>query len=971
MAGILRWKDLQNVNTTEKEINQLFGLLAVATDLNRIVGYKYTGKELNSAFETVADYNAHKSSELTKAHPLEPNTLNGLVLADETVPLGKIKDNSNILLKKDIESFDREVDQIEVKVSDLEDQVKIVYDLAMGINSSELPAIIQNLIKHIDIESDAHDASAISFGNYYPIETNILAGSAYTKVSKENARFFKEADFVRISDDVSSPFITSVSEINYDTGQIRFQEAVPENYELKNNPIIFVETQKNIQAAITRSLRNTTDTLYGRLSIIQSRNDDALIVQNNGTGYSARFNNFTSKTSDSFSVELGSDNATTNFEIRNDSKRVAFSVNDIGVTKLNDIIFEDRATKKTGYFTKQGLSEDRLWKLPNRSGYVPVGDLTFQELLKVTLDKYSKSISIAPAFLQNYDGEFVHAWTTMEKPSAFPGGTVSLEVRLGADGITNQLTGQWVTVVPFLTDNDNIGFFYGPLKPTKQEAIEAYECFVPSAYMKLAKLVMTGDGQGNIDATSIEVISDQRPIFTMGVSSAFYDEKVYYNDGLISGSTISLPRNSRAGGIRQTYKIGKGQLEVYLDGVYQEVIRDYVETIGQPEGKIRILKDIKPKSEIRFRITYTAAAASGGIQAATLQSAYQASPFLMLTDLYGKIEIDSMELEELIQIKRSIRVDNGILGAKYYELTKQSSEPGDLTKTKLWSNTAKELLFGKFNINKEIEAAQTKTIKKFFNNTGGPIPARFAVALHPVLPDHIVLADTSTEGWFSKVIGITETLIESDNWGSVVLNGTMDGFDGFSHGETLVVNPKMPGELITKTQFMPDPIAAYVEVGIINGTGLIVMINDSKKDKNYTRTFKAGENFAKNIPVLVRLGKPSNNEVKKHVYKATKTLANATQNFWVYGIVCPKVDILAGQWIDVYLPGKEIKIVATVPFGFEDNEIGLPLYLGNDGTFDVHQQIAYGTADVIAKVGFVEDNRSISLHDIQIMSTVP
>jgi hypothetical protein len=240
-----------------------------------------------------------------------------------------------------------------------------------------------------------------------------------------------------------------------------------------------------------------------------------------------------------------------------------------------------------------------------------------------------------------------------------------------------------------------------------------------------------------------------------------------------------------------------------------------------------------------------------------------------------------------------------------------------------------------------------------------------------VLPDHVVLADTSTEGWFSKVIGITETVIESDSWGNVVLNGTMTGFDSFSHGDILVVNPKMPGELISKLQYMPDPIAAYVEVGVVNGTGLIVMINDSKKDKNYTRTFKAGEDFAKNIPVLVRLGKPINGEIKKHVYRATKALANAKQNFWVYGIVCPEVDITAGQWIDVYLPGKEIKINASIPLGFDDNEVGLPLYLGIDGSFDVYQQMTYGTADVIAKVGFVEDNRSISLHDIQIMSTVP
>ena len=220
MAGILRWKDLQNIRTTEVEINLIAGLIANANDINKIIGFKYSGKELNTAFENVAKFENHEQKELSQAHRLEFGTLSGQVIAESSLPLNRVKDSQDILLKKDIESFNREVDQVEQKLSDLDSQIKNLYDLAMGINGSELPNVIQNLISHIDDVLDAHDATAISFGNYFKLTTELVAGSAYTSVAPADARFLTEGDSVKLVDDVSFPLTTTVVEINYVTGQI-------------------------------------------------------------------------------------------------------------------------------------------------------------------------------------------------------------------------------------------------------------------------------------------------------------------------------------------------------------------------------------------------------------------------------------------------------------------------------------------------------------------------------------------------------------------------------------------------------------------------------------------------------------------------------------------------------------------------------------------------------------------------------
>jgi len=49
------------------------------------------------------------------------------------------------------------------------------------------------------------------------------------------------------------------------------------------------------------------------------------------------------------------------------------------------ITFEDRNTLESGAMVHQDLTDTRTWILPDRSGYLGVGDTTFSELLKVRL----------------------------------------------------------------------------------------------------------------------------------------------------------------------------------------------------------------------------------------------------------------------------------------------------------------------------------------------------------------------------------------------------------------------------------------------------------------------------------------------------------------------------------------------------------------------------------------------------------
>lgn len=977
MAGLIRWRNLQNIQTTEAEINKLAGLLAVAEDLNRIIGFTGTGTQLNDAVQIASELQTHKQTSLADAHPLQSNSLDGNVIGIETLPLNRINNYANILTQADIDDFSTDVDIIQQDLQTAQNEIQNLYSLITGIEDNGLPQVIDNLISHIEKTEDAHDASAISLGNYYYLASSTTSNATQLIISTDDIRWFKEGDEISITDDISVYYDRTVTGVNYNTGHISFTPSIVDPLTVSHNAIIFNRSQGNAQEGIDRSLRNTTDVFTGRLTINQNSDNNAIEINKTGLGYTAKFNDFVSKTLNSFEVELGKNDGTSHFILDNSDKRVAFSVTDDGVTHLNRILFEDRDSYFLGEMDHQPLTFTRSWMLPDRSGYIGLGDLTFQELLKVSLIEGTKEFQIAPGFMQNYDGEIVYAWTTMEEPSKFPGGTVDIEAQMIADNTLIDIGSSWQVINMYITDQDDIGFMYGPLESVRQDAIDNFHNIVPSAYMKLAQFIIKGDGVGGIDQSSIEILSDQRPIFTMGVSSAFYDETTDFIGGLSAGVLVTLPRNYRAGGIRQTYKPGKGQLEVYLDGVYQKVNLDYIEVVGEPEGQIRFLKDLKPESQVRFRITYTSAAAGGGIQAATLQSAYESGPTINASDIYGPITIDSFDLDIPFIVDKSIIVNGSIYDTKALELVPQTSEPGETDISKIYLDQYQDLILKRylpsgstyFNITKEIINSQESTSRVFINNTGAPIPKGAPVSLHPSLTGQIVLTNTSTEGPLARCIGLAGEVIPNGQPGRVILNGILSGISGFAQASVLVVDPTNPGVLINKNLYAETPTSAYVEVGTVNGSQIIVDIDRNKKEKKNIITKVAGESFQANVPKIVRLAKGT--ETANAVYVASKELANANQNFWAYGIVCPSSNVAAGELIKVYLEDEPLSIPVSSGIAFSNSEIGLPFYMGIDGNPKAFNAIAYNSGDAIIKVGMISAARTILLKSPQIMGTQP
>ena len=980
MAGILRWRNLQNIKPTEVQINLLEGLSITATVLNQLSGFTGTGEELNQAIISTGLLADHLAQDLSHAHPLLANSLDGHVLGDETIPLVKMESYLDILTQADIVEFENRTMLVEGDNTTLNDRMTNLEILMTGIQNDGLADVIDNLLNHIDKIEDAHDALAISLGNNYPLVTDVSNGNMNNfDLSLDQIKWFKIGDEVSLTDDISGDYSHRiVTDINYDTGKITVNSNLPAALLVQHHALIVNLSQKSVQTGVERSLRNTTDIFSGRLDLNQGTSNDQIRINHTGSGRTINANTLDIKTDLNATVELGDGDGTTSFILNNSSKRRAFSVADDGKAVLNNLSLEDRGTDFLGLITHQTLTSAQTWTLPNRSGLIGLGDLTFTELLKVSYVSGTKTFNISAGYKNDYQGQKIYAWTTMENGSEFDGGSLDLETEMDADGELQDLGAQWQVANIFITPEDTIGLMYGPREATKEEAISEFLNIVPSAYMKLAQIIYQGNGlSGGLSGviqSSISILSDQRPILSMGVSSAFYDEDITYSEGLGAGERITLPHNSRAGSVRQTFKKGAGQLEVYLDGIYQEVNKDYFEDEETPEGKIHFNKNLMDDSVVRFRITYTSAAAGSALEATTLQDAYQAGPIIDLNDFVGPIEISSHSLTVGLIIEGNVSIAGNLYDTKSVELTAEPLEPGRDETSKLYMNSSFDLILKRFapsyveyyNITAEIEAAQKSIKKRFFNSTGSQIPAKKVVSLHHSLSSYVILTDVSVDDYKAAAIGITTEAIEDNTWGEVILLGVAPISGGFPHDTILVVDPANPGSMIPRNAYVETPTSVLVEMGRSNGSEIFLQVRRYEKTQKNTTVKKAGEFFAAGVAKAVRMAKST--ETFGSVYLADKRLANSLQNFWVYGIVCPRSDIAAGEDILVNIYKETIHLPSAI---FFSGDIGKPCYLGDNGDIVSYDAISYGSSDAIIKIGMIENSNKMVMDSIQMMGTQP
>lgn len=973
MAGIIRWRDIQNLLVTEDQINLLAGLEINASLLNQLDGFTGTGAALNLAIATVPTINTHIAKDLANAHPLNPNSLDGGVLAVSTVAKSKLAFNAlddvdKLVLENSIAEINTDLSQVQTQVANL-------YTVLFPSTTGDIAEQFDQIIGHIEKLENAHDATAISFGNAFVLQSNIPVGATQAFIPLDVIRFFKTGDEVEFRDTNSGPEVRTLIGVDYNGSQIGWTTPLLQEYRIVNSSTLKNISHANVQQSIYRSLRNTTDVLTGRLTINQSSGDNGLVINKTGLGYTASFNTFTGKTFADFSLELGAQDNTSLFQIKDNQKRLGFQVTDQGNVLATDYELLDRTTSFSGLVTKQSLTKDQAWTFPNRSGFIGIGDLSFTELLKVSLLPATKQVNIAPGFITDYMGQKIGAWISMDKLSGYAGNTIDIQAKFITDSQLLSLGSQWQVFVVYISDQDILNFFYGPKKATKAEAISGYLNFIPSAFMKLAKIIVQGDGLGGILQSSVEIIEDQRPFLTMGMSSSYYEEGLSSVTGWSAGSLVTLPANSRAGGLIQTYKIGRAQLEVYLDGSYQEVDKDYEETQGEPVGRIRVLKDIAPNSRLKFRITFAAAAVTGGFEVATLQSAYIANPLISVNGINGPVKLLSFDTDLLMEVEGSINITNKIYNLR--SLIFQASTPAtDLDKNQFYVDTNSDIIYHQyksgvatdFNILAEIEDAKSVVKMTMFNAAGTLIPKGRAVALHPSIPNAVVFCNTSNSLSTSRCIGVTTENIEIGEYGSVATSGLfkISGL-GIAHNTVVVVDPRNPGFVVSKSSVNLLPTDEYVEVGVVDGGHLLIGLVSIPKVKSIWKIGIAGETFTANETRLVRFA--IDGETRGSVYKADKANANLDQKFWVVAAVQPTTNVAIGDSIEL------LKIIDlhSSEVAFNDQDIGTPLYLESNGLFKPWRLLngSFTVGDAAIKIGMIEDRRNFIVDGIQMMGTAP
>lgn len=86
------------------------------------------------------------------------------------------------------------------------------------------------------------------------------------------------------------------------------------------------------------------------------------------------------------------------------------------------------------------------------------------------------------------------------------------------------------------------------------------------------------------------------------------------NGPVVSGTNITLPNNTRMGNVAQKYTVGRGILQVYLNGVYQRLGADWSEvgSAGSPSTQIQMSKDLEVGDSLEFRIDIGGGGGAGG-----------------------------------------------------------------------------------------------------------------------------------------------------------------------------------------------------------------------------------------------------------------------------------------------------------------------------------------------------------------------
>lgn len=163
---------------------------------------------------------------------------------------------------------------------------------------------------------------------------------------------------------------------------------------------------------------------------------------------------------------------------------------------------------------------------------------------------------------------------------------------------------------------------------------------------------------------------------------------------LVSGSTVSLPKDSRENGSNQYYVVGSGQLQVFLNGQRLRRGDDYNESgsTGTLSSSISILQDLLVGDILSFRIDGNSAVyfTPSPTVIENLQDAYEGGNVINIS-AGSPIVLNGAAGSKLLQINGDIGV-TGVVDPKGISFTKESATPLLSSQDGLWIDSDGKLI---------------------------------------------------------------------------------------------------------------------------------------------------------------------------------------------------------------------------------------------------------------------------------------
>ena len=263
-----------------------------------------------------------------------------------------------------------------------------------------------------------------------------------------------------------------------------------------------------------------------------------------------------------------------------------------------------------------------------------------------------------------------------------------------------------------------------------------------------------------------------------------------------SGTNITLPLDSRNGNASEHYTVGKGLLEVFLNGDYLSLGSDWVEvgSVGSQSTQIQILVDLVIGDRLVFRADAIGGIVNTGGGSSSLQDAYLLGSTITVSS-GNPVTVNGPSGQKLLVVNGDVNV-TGVIDPKGITFSNESSNPFSGSDNGLWVDSSGNLIHTRpsetdINITQVVTGNGTSLASQpsLINQTGTLLAKGTPVRINNL--GYLDIIDPSQEDQALACIGLVVSGIANTASGPVITNGLLTdigGIGSFSYGDVLYLS---------------------------------------------------------------------------------------------------------------------------------------------------------------------------------------